>query len=140
MHCRTIQRKLSQLPTREIPVGVLSEHLSGCPACASAHARFRDILDAVESDRINEASPWFITRLEARLDKQKIVDYAGVFRLKPIAVTLMVVFPLMTGIWLGYNTFTNNRQHQQDYELIAEVNNLLTTPGYGADSWFMDEE
>ncbi|MFO7722415.1 MAG: hypothetical protein R6V49_04240 [Bacteroidales bacterium] len=140
MHCRKIQQQLSQLPSREIPEGALSEHLSTCSACAAAHTRFWEIMDVIEQDRITEVHPWFITRLEARLEQKSNIDFAGIFRLKPVAITLSLLLPLLAGIWLGYNTFNNNQQQQQDYELIAEVNNLLSTPGYGEDTWYLAEE
>jgi hypothetical protein len=140
MHCRRIQQRLAQLPTREIPEGELREHLSGCPVCTSAHIRFREIMETVERDRIHEVNPWFLTRLEARLESESTVNIPVVIRLNPILLSLMLLIPLVMGIWLGYNTFHKDERLEQDHELIAEVNNILSTPGYGVEIWYLNEE
>lgn len=143
MNCRDFNRKIFQYIDGELPDSAMEGfkiHLNTCSLCNARFLKLKMIYSVIDSDQVKDDYPYFFTRVEARYQKLKAGEHEPLFRLKPVALILAVVLPLLAGIWLGYSSFRQDIVYVDSNELIADVNNYLSTPGYPAGDYYPDPD
>jgi anti-sigma factor RsiW len=87
------------------PSDAMKEHLQACAPCAARLQQFRQTMALMEEWEAPEPSPYFDTRLQARLREEKIAEAArgrGWFAWLPrpaMAMAAALVLAIGAGIW-----------------------------------------
>jgi len=131
MKCPEVQETILDLAIgSEEPSAAMKEHLQGCAACATQLQGFRQTMALLDEWKAPEPSPYFDTRLQARLREEKAAENTrglrGWFTWLPSSVLAMSAALLLA---VGVGVFTV--AHQGD---IAEQNtiNQASNSGNGA--------
>jgi anti-sigma factor RsiW len=116
-------------------------HLAECQACQTYLHRMEQLWSVIEHDRITDTDPFFYTRLQAKIEMQQQNEKSGwALSLKPLALAVAVVIPLIAGVWLGHSAVQKQQQTIADSAIILDMNNLLATPGYASnDAYYLVE-
>ncbi len=110
------------------------QHFRSCPACEGYYQRFRQVYGVPEKEILHSPDPYFYTRLMANIEARQEQPFVRIFQVKPLVWALAVMLPMITGIWLGYSLMRKQDNTYENTALIAEVNNVLSTPGYTSDN------
>ncbi len=141
MNCRDIDRRMLHYIDRDLPHDIttgIEDHLQKCVVCNKKLDVIKRIYSSIDSDQVTDDYPFFLTRVEAKLQKIRTVEQSPLFRVKPVALLVAIVLPLLAGIWLGYSAFRQDTTYINSNELIADVNNYLSTPGYPEEYYYSD--
>lgn len=118
--CTVIEPELADLllAPESVPAKVTS-HVAGCPSCARQLSELRATMALMDAWEAPEPSPYFLTRLGARLDEERQAEPAGwferlrdrlaygsQFHARPIAaLALTVVLLVGGGSYLGFTNW-----------------------------------
>ncbi|UCE19849.1 MAG: anti-sigma factor [Gemmatimonadota bacterium] len=107
MKCEEIQRKLSAFIDKELKqkdAKLIREHLNKCTGCAEELRAISSAWDFVETAEGIEPSPYFWTKLSARIDEQttqRAERWSFVKRLFPKPIPIFAAAALVLGVLLG---------------------------------------
>jgi len=127
MNCNDVNAKLADLLFEETPMIAkeddLSTHLAQCQACSGQLAELRSTMALLDTWEAPEPNPYFLTRLNARLDEEREAApvgwpkswyeklrarlvYGSRLGLRPVAAMALSVMVLLGGgAYLGLNTW-----------------------------------
>ena len=116
MKCRTLHKKLIFFIENELPPKEMHEvenHLNKCPDCLAFAEEIKKTLAIVHLEKAVEVSPFFYTRLKARMLKQEEMTlqkkqfplWENI--LQPAMFTVLLVGGIYTGIKIGKLAETN---------------------------------
>jgi predicted anti-sigma-YlaC factor YlaD len=95
----------------------MTEHLGGCPACASKLDDMRKTMALLDEWQAPEPSPYFDTRLQARLREEAAKPVAGWlhwFRNPALAVSLALMMMVAGGV-----SFFTGKPESRDKGMMA---------------------
>lgn len=107
MECRNIQKELIFYLDHDLPeekMAIIGKHLDGCPRCSGFLKELEKSMGIIEAERKPEVSPYFFTRLSARLDEgPKLQEQTAWTRvLQPAFFTLLLMAAIYGGLRVGY--------------------------------------
>jgi predicted anti-sigma-YlaC factor YlaD len=104
MKCNEIRELLPDLAAGVTAAGTeVNEHLRGCAGCAETLAEFRNTMALLDEWQAPEPSPYFDTRLKARLREEsakRSVGWLAWFRRPVVAVSMAAVLVAGTTVVL----------------------------------------
>jgi anti-sigma factor RsiW len=111
MECRNIRKNLIFYLDRELSeeqMNAIGKHLDECPRCSAFLRQLRNDLRLIDEERKPAVSPWFFTRLSARLDERPIPEEQTVWTrvLQPAFFTLLLMAAIYGGFRVGYHAST----------------------------------
>jgi predicted anti-sigma-YlaC factor YlaD len=106
MKCEEIQEMMLDVASGGEATPVMSDHLQGCPVCAGKLAGMRETMDLLDEWQAPEPSPYFDTRLAARVREERAkparAGWLSWFRAPALAGALALILMVAGGINL-YN-------------------------------------
>lgn len=107
----------------------LEKHLEGCADCRGFLAFLQEGMQVIEKEKNPEPSPYFFTRLSARMDKKPAFKpQAWPIRLaQPAIFSLFLVFGIYGGLQLGRNA-SSGTIHQTTSGGIQLMNDFDSEP------------
>ena len=154
MNCNQVREHLLDLMTAEPGPGELRDHVKACAACAAEVASMRHTMALLDEWQAPaDTSPYFLTRLRARVREQqeRPASLLAWFRKPAFAVSIMVLMiasiSLFQGTWevkdnTSYRTTVSlkpgtavgdlqylDRNHDllTDFELLDDLDNAPST-------------
>ena len=108
MRCRDIRRELIFYTDHELSVekhAAVKRHLEKCTSCEAYYAFLQGEMEVIGKERNQEASPFFYTRLSARLEGQPNSQAKKIWvqLLQPAFFTLLLIAGIYSSIRLGSN-------------------------------------
>jgi len=115
----------------------VEKHLEECADCRSFLAFLKDGMQLIEHEKNPEASPFFYTRLSARLDQktQQRTQSQWVRLVQPAFFSLMLVAGIFGGLKIGSNA-SSPKVYQQTKSSVQMLNDFATEP---IESFLLDE-
>ena len=112
MQCETIREQLLEAARPgAAPSAELEEHLKSCTDCTQKLAALRQTMQAMDAWQAPEPSPYFDTRLQARLRAEdakpvssRVLYWLG-WRWKPALAAASLALALLTGVKVFYMHF-----------------------------------
>lgn len=110
MKCKTLHKKLIFFLDGDLPALQMKEiqnHLADCKTCAAFAEDLKKTLDSIEMEKKPEISPYFYTRLKAKLENQAAEQSPAFGRiilarvLQPAIFSILLIFGIYTGIKVG---------------------------------------
>src|SRR5262249_49941192 len=102
MKCEEIQEMMLDVASGGEAAPVMSEHLQGCPACAGKLAGMRETMALLDEWQAPEPSPYFDTRLAARMREERAqparAGWLSWFRAPALAGALALVLMVAGGV------------------------------------------
>jgi len=128
MKCEEIEEMMLDVASGAEATPVMNEHLQGCPACAGKMAGMRETMALLDEWQAPEPSPYFDTRLMARMREERAkptrAGWLSWFRAPALAGALALILMVAGGINL-YNGRTKVRDHAN----IETPRPITITPG-----------
>lgn len=109
------------------PTGDEGKHLEGCGDCAQELKAMRETMALLDEWQAPEPSPYFDTRLQARLREEMAKPQSGWqhwFRRPVLAATLTVAMGVGVGLFFTRNTGRSN--HIQQASITAPVGTAVS--------------
>jgi anti-sigma factor RsiW len=96
MNCNTIHEELVDVAAGTAATPEIAAHLRDCSACAETLEHLRQTMAMMDDWTVPEPSPYFDTRLQARLREEKATAPRGIFEwlrrpVLAVAATLLLV-------------------------------------------------
>jgi hypothetical protein len=115
----------------------VEKHLEECADCQSFLAFLQDGMQVIENEKNPEVSPFFYTRLSARLEEKEEyqVQNQWVRLVQPVLFSLLLVAGIYGGLKLGSNALPPKVQHQATSS-IHMLNDFAEEP---IESFLLDE-
>jgi anti-sigma factor RsiW len=104
MNCKQFQEHVLDLAGADPGPGELQDHLRSCSACAAQVASLRQTMSLLEQwTAPADTSPYFMTRLRARLDEEQArpASWLNWFRKPALAISIMVLMVASISIFQG---------------------------------------
>ena len=116
---------------------VVEKHLEECADCRSFLAFLHDGMQVIEKEKNLEVSPFFYTRLSARLEEkpQYQVQNQWVRLVQPVLFSLLLVAGIYGGLKLGSNA-SSSKSDQHATSGIQMLNDFDSEP---VESFLLDE-
>lgn len=116
MNCKNCHTDLIFYLDRELPeekMEAVRKHLDGCVDCRSFLALMQSQLEIIDQEKQPEVSPYFFTRLSAKLDERTLETKQGIWSrvAQPAFFTLVLVLGIYGGLRIG--TFTSTMPNNQ---------------------------
>ena len=143
MNCGEIKQKLSAFQDNQLPeedCQIIQEHLTFCESCSCALQELQDVYGLLSHVETIEAAPYFWAKLSRRMNQraskksfwESIVTPTQKFAV-PIAATLVFIFALIIGIYLGANiythsTFASSAISEQELAQVYSLNSFQDFP------------
>jgi anti-sigma factor RsiW len=136
MQCKKLHKKLifyleGDLPYKEAEE--VKQHLAECKECTAFAGEMSKTLGVLQTEKSPEVTPFFYTRLKARLESQtekssQLVSHPFVVRvLQPAFFSLLLLAGVYTGIKIGQPAETGTNYYQQE-QVIPYLNEMETEP------------
>jgi predicted anti-sigma-YlaC factor YlaD len=115
----------------------VEKHLEECADCRSFLAFLKDGMQIVEKEKNPEVSPFFYTRLSARLDEKQVYQTQSQWaRLaQPAFFSLVLLAGIYGGMKLGSNA-SSPKVYQQATNSVQMLNDFAAEP---IESFLLDE-
>jgi len=144
MNCHDVNAKLADLLFEGTPGTVIAKendlhaHLAECEGCRAQLAGLRATMALMDAWEAPEPNPYFLTRLNARLDEEREAAPAGWYErlrarfvygsrlgLRPVAAMALSVMVLLGGgAYLGLNTETPIVQPPQQAAVVGDLQTI----------------
>lgn len=117
MKCKTLHKKIIFYLDGELPAAEMEQmkiHLSECIDCAAFVEEMKKTLEVIVNEKMPQLTPFFYTRLKARLENQaeQVVATrqtpALVRILQPVLFSLLLLAGVYTGIKIGQPAKVNS--------------------------------
>ncbi len=138
MKCKTIHKKLIFFVEGDLPEHQMQEikaHLSRCTECAAFAEEMKKTLSVVQLDTPPQVTPFFYTRLKARMEGQEekqVQDGGFSIRervMQPALFAILLLTGVFTGIKIGSNAVAD--KPSADYsqaEVVPYLNEMKAEP------------
>jgi anti-sigma factor RsiW len=115
----------------------VERHLEECADCRSFLAFLKDGIQIIEKEKNPEVTPFFYTRLSARLDEKKVLQTQSQWsRLaQPAFFSLVLLAGIYGGLKLGSNA-SSSKVNQQSTSSVQMLNDFAAEP---IESFLLDE-
>ncbi|OFX51752.1 MAG: hypothetical protein A2066_11075 [Bacteroidetes bacterium GWB2_41_8] len=115
----------------------VEKHLEECADCRSFLAFVRDEMQVIENEKNPEASPYFFTRLSARLDEKQVYQTQSQWAklAQPAFFSLVLLAGIYGGLKLGSNA-SSPLVNQQTSSGVQMLNDFAAEP---IESFLLDE-
>ena len=104
MNCKEIENNIWEYIEGSLDGTLQSEfgkHLEKCPQCAAIEKGMRASMNVIEHSRKTEADPFFFTRLEARMEKQRVIEPKASFVVRYALAASIAFIGIIGGGFLG---------------------------------------
>ncbi len=138
MKCKTIHKKLIFFLEGDLPEAEMQKikaHITGCADCEAFVREMKKTLAVVQMETPAQVTPWFYTRLKARMEKQEEAErqHAGFSIwekvLQPVLFTIMLLAGVYTGIEIGKEATTGiPATDYANTEVVPYFNELKAEP------------
>lgn len=137
MNCQVVQKKLIFFLEKELSgaeMKAVHEHLDICPNCVLFAQEMKATLSILDTDRNPEITPFFYTRVKAKLENQVEAENQVAHRpvlvrvLQPVAFSIILLFGIYGGIRLGNTSSSKSVNVVAEQELIPYWNDLDAEP------------
>ena len=117
MNCKKIQSDLIFFFYKELPEAkyqIIEAHLQECEKCNLIFLKLKSSLSVIETEKEIEVNPFIYTRIQQQIaqisNKQNAREFVPVFKriFQPALITLVIIFGLLLGIFIGNHYQTNN--------------------------------
>jgi len=137
MCCKEVKRQLLLFIDRDLKPGTMKqfeEHMATCGSCSAALEAMKKVYGVIGPDaNAITPNPYAFTRIMAKIERRKAERLLPVFQFKPAMLAAAIALPLIAGVLLGFSTSNrSSASYVKPAEQIAEINNMLTTPGYAS--------
>lgn len=145
MKCKTILRKLifyfeSTLSAKEMME--IEAHLSECDSCRALAAEMNSVMDIISLEKTPEVSPFFYTRVKARLEsvsknKRQTIGFPVWERvLQPALFSVLLLAGIFVGVVIGHQAnFATEDNMISEAEQISFLNEMISEP---IETFFME--
>lgn len=108
----------------------VEKHLEECPSCRDFAALLRETLSVVAAERNPETSPFFYTRVKARLSHSSGVADRPLWArwLQPAFFTLLLLLGIFSGIKIGQLPQASHHSRLTSEELVPGFNEMKAEP------------
>jgi len=115
----------------------VEKHLEECADCRSFLAFLKEGMQVIEKEKNQEASPYFYTRLSARLDEktERQAQSQWIRLAQPAFFSLMLIAGIYGGLKLGGNA-SSPKVNQQATSSVQMLNDFAAEP---IESFLLDE-
>ena len=115
----------------------VEKHLEECADCRSFLAFIQESFQIIEKEKNPEVSPFFYTRLSARLDEKRVypIQRQWARLAQPAFFSLVLLAGIYGGLKLGSNASTP-KVYQQTKSSVQMLNDFATEP---IESFLLDE-
>lgn len=131
MKHKEIQQKLIFYLEQSLPDQELQEielHLKACETCRFYFDELQKDLSLLEADRQQEASPYFYSRLKARMEKQvKPLPWRRRV-LQPAILSLVLIFSAILGLEIGSELTKPSGEQQQVEQVLLPFDGMQEEP------------
>ena len=143
MNCKTVNEALAELllAPEELNAGVrteLDEHLEGCTMCREQLNELRSTMKLMDAWEAPEPNPYFLTRLNARLDEERAAKpaswlerlkarmvYGSRITMRPVAAMALTVAVLVGGgAYLGLSDLEAPRAPQPQAAVVHDLQTM----------------
>jgi anti-sigma factor RsiW len=137
MKCKTLHKKLIFYLDGELSPAesdAMAAHLAHCAECMSFAEDMKKTLYVLQFEKSPEVSPWFYTRLKARMEKEKKEKPRFGYPvweklLQPVLFSLLLLAGIYTGIKIGQPaTVNSSSQTFAESQLIPLLNEMEAEP------------
>lgn len=138
MKCKTIHKNLIYFLEGDLPEEQMQEvkaHLSRCTECAAFAEDMKKTLGVVQLEISDQASPFFYTRVKARMEREKEneIKTGSLFIREKILQPALFVTLLLAGVYTGIKIGSNTGTQRQapDYtqiEVVPYLNEMEAEP------------
>jgi hypothetical protein len=106
----------------------IEQHLSECSSCEKIYQEVLKTYEVFDHCPTPEVNPYFYTRVEQKLkalrDREIFSVYGLVWKIKPVAATVLIVAGISMGVFIGKNisgsnSSTNNNDRKEILEAYA---------------------
>ncbi len=118
MNCKQAREYLFDFDTGQAPAAA-QEHLSTCVNCASELASLRKTMSLLDGWHVPEPSPYFDSRLRARLREQSAVSVGWWQALRRPAMALAVVMVVAGGVLIHGGRGFQPTERSAHYTVLA---------------------
>ncbi len=115
----------------------VEKHLEECADCRSFLAFLKEGMQVIDKEKNQEASPYFYTRLSARLDEktERQAQSQWIRLAQPAFFSLMLIAGIYGGLKLGGNA-SSPKVNQQATSSVQMLNDFAAEP---IESFLLDE-
>ena len=143
MNCKTVNEAMADLllAPEELSAEVRSQldgHLEGCPACRAQVEELRATMGLLDAWEAPEPNPYFLTRLNARLEEERAAQPAGWFEklkarltygsrltMRPVAAMALTVVVLVGGgAYLGISDLEAPKAPQSQAAVVHDLQTM----------------
>ena len=135
MHCKGIHRNLISFLDEELSaeeMKAVRQHLERCPKCALFAEELKRTWHVLDRDKILKPSPYFYTRVKARLGKtneQRARRSVRLVRVLPSAVFLLLLFlGIYGGAQLGAHFAETQTEVKSQQTILPYWNEMEIEP------------
>lgn len=143
MNCKTVKEALAELllAPEDLNAGVRAEldgHLEGCTMCREQLNELRATMKLMDAWEAPEPNPYFLTRLNARLDEERTAEpaswlerlkarmvYGSRLTMRPVAAMALTVAVLVGGgAYLGMSDLEGPRSPQPQAAVVHDLQTM----------------
>lgn len=134
MNCKTLHTKIIFFTEESLPVWEMEEikiHLENCSDCAAFANEMKKTLAVIENEKMPQLTPYFYTRVKARLENQAENVVAArqipvlVRLLQPALFSLLLLAGIYTGVKIGQPAKINSENSvYTENEMIPYLNEM----------------
>jgi len=133
MKCKEIHNDLIFYLDNELPAErrqEVEEHLERCADCREFLHILRGSLEQIQAEKNPEASPFFYTRLSAKLNRVEPAEYRGWLTrvAQPAFFGVLLFAGIYSGIWFGSHTGTSANTAATAYSMEVTFNDFDAEP------------
>jgi hypothetical protein len=128
MKCKYIYKNLIGYIEQTIPANLHEEidnHINSCRSCEELYNNVFATYHIADVNIVPEVNPFFYTRLEQKLktkvDREITFVPKLILKLQPIAITILIVVGISTGILIGKNISVSTLNVNPDRSEILEA-------------------
>ena len=131
MKHKEIQSKLIFYLEQSLPEKkkrLVQNHLDECETCRFYMGELKKDLSLLDNDRYREATPYFYTRLKARMKKSQ--GPVPVMRriVRPAIFSLVLIFSVALGLEIGVELTKSGEHHQQAEQILLPFDGMQEEP------------
>ncbi|MDP3645141.1 MAG: zf-HC2 domain-containing protein [Bacteroidota bacterium] len=116
---------------------IVEKHLEGCADCRSFLVFIQESMQVIVKEKNPEASPFFFTRLSARLEEKPEYQAQGqwVRLAQPVFFSILLTIGIYGGLQLGSNA-SSEKMNQATLSSVQLLNDFESEP---IESFLLDE-
>jgi len=129
MKCKQVHNDLIFYLDNELPAErrrMVEEHLASCTDCREFFHILQGSMEQIQAEKNPEASPFFYTRLSAKLNQVESPEPRGwaVRLVQPALFGVLLLAGIYSGIWFGSHTGTGISVSVSENSLMPTFNDF----------------